>query len=781
MQYLSKKPLTPPTRPKRRITSVWTKLVLLALIAAVLSLTPGVALAHGYIVRAIPEDRAVLERSPTRVQYWFSEDLEPEFSTLTIRDGAGNIVATGGVPENDLSLLAARVPSNLPDGAYVVEMRLAFASDGHVIFESRVFFVGAASDVAGGGGEKTAVPSEVVWRAGLLISTMLLFGVFTLYGTVLIPAWGNPKHKAGLLPPRVMNRLNAIVAAGLIGAFAANILALIQQATVLFGASVDRVLSEGLWNVVRIGTRFGDTWNVRMLLLIVIALLFAASIRFRRDNPEVVRPLWSANTWAMALVIGMWSISAHAAGALTLPWIALFSDWIHGAASGFWAGGLAALVLVLPAALAPYEGDARRQVLFAALRRFSRIATAALFVVVATGIYNALNWINAPSEIASGYGMALGVKLLFVLLLVGVGFAHNAALNPKRYERWVRLNGRMRSFLPSLRLESLIVVGTLIAAGLLSATPPPDPELTGQTTPPPQVSTGIEGYTIAATLTPGGPGVNTYDVVVTRDGQPVDDLSVRLRFADPALDWRGEWHVLEAIGDGLYTTVGDDLNAAGDWWALIDIGTDEPVRAAFDLTISEDAAVIQSRDPNAFTLLALGGVVIAIGYALTPLARRFYNWLDISPASVTIALGATAAGIAVVVIGVLAAQQASEQYNVTVNPPPQIVNAVLPDQTSLERGRALFDASCPGWSGTRALDELVDRLPRTRDEELYAYVGDGWRSLPPCGELDDADHWDIVNYVRSLEIANLQLIADAPGAAASETTTSQPSTASDRM
>ncbi|MDX2140983.1 MAG: copper resistance protein CopC [Chloroflexota bacterium] len=106
--------------------------------------------AHGYLIRAIPEDRAVLERSPARVQYWFSEGLEPQYSTIVVRDQAGNEIATGGLSENDDKLLTVRLPNNLPDGAYTVDLRLAFASDGHVIVERRVFFVGEA--VAGVGG-----------------------------------------------------------------------------------------------------------------------------------------------------------------------------------------------------------------------------------------------------------------------------------------------------------------------------------------------------------------------------------------------------------------------------------------------------------------------------------------------------------------------------------------------------------------------------------------------------------------------------------------------------
>ncbi|MBE2272288.1 MAG: CopD family protein, partial [Anaerolinea sp.] len=695
---------------------------------------------------SIPENRAVLERSPARVSYWFSEDLEPEFSTITVRDSAGTVIADGGVaPESD-SLLTARLPSNLPDGAYIVDLRLAFASDGHVIAESRTFFVGAASGgVSGTGTESSVVVPEVLWRAALLISTLLLFGTFTTYALVLVPAWGSSTYPAGWLPPRVINRLAWIIGVSLLGAFVASIAALLQQTSVFFGADLGRVIGDGLWNVVRIGTRFGDTWNARLLLLGVIAALFGASLYFRRENPALLRPLWVASAWGMALVLGAWSVSAHAAGSLTLAWVALISDWLHGMASGFWVGGLAALTLVLPVALQPYTGESRRTALLAALNRFSPIAATGLIVVVTTGVYNALNWFYRPADLATGYGGSLAIKLLLVALLIGVGAVHHMAL--RRYERFLNLTRRAREFLPTLRLESGLVLAVLIAVGWLSATPPPDPDLAGETLPAPRLSADVNGYTLSASITPGGPGVNTYDVVITRDGAPVDGLTLRAQFADPARDWRGEWHLLEDVGDGLYAAVGDDLNQAGAWWTLIDVAD---ARTAFTVSIDPAAAVIQQRPPNVAQLAALLTVIAALGYAAYPLARRVYKTLDLSPAAVTVAVITVGACAVISVVGMVAAFAVQQNYAATVSPPPSIVNTVLPDQASLDRGTALLTAACPAWlADSPDLDALAERLGRTRDEDLFAMTRDGWRGLPPCADLTETERWDVVNTLRS--------------------------------
>ena len=77
-----------------------------------------------------------------------------------------------------------------------------------------------------------------------------------------------------------------------------------------------------------------------------------------------------------------------------------------------------------------------------------------------------------------------------------------------------------------LLLGSLLVIGTV---GLLSATPVPVPPDIQDTVPPPSGTQMAGDTTVTMTVTPGGPGVNTYDVLVTQDDQPVDNLDVRVQ------------------------------------------------------------------------------------------------------------------------------------------------------------------------------------------------------------------------------------------------------------
>ncbi|MBZ0280099.1 MAG: CopD family protein [Anaerolineae bacterium] len=727
--------------------------LLITLLMLVLGVRP--AAAHGFLIRAIPDDRAVLERAPVRLQYWFSEGLEPAFSSITVRDQTGTIIAEGGVTPENTSLLAARLPRGLRDGAYIVDMRIAFASDGHVIAQSSVFFIGqAVGGVAGSAANTQADPLEVIWRGLALSSTMLLFGMFAVYSGILLPAWGNPAFRAGGLPPRVMHRINWVIAIGLVIAFAAGVMALLQQAMTFFNTDLSAVISQQLWSVTRVGTRFGEIWSGRMLLLGAVAVMFGLSLYFREEQPENVRPFLSANLWAMALVIGSFSIGSHGAGSLMLPWVAVFNDWLHGLAVGFWAGGVAALALMLPSALAPLEGDARRLALLAVMRRFSRWAVAALVIVISSGIYSATNWFYTPADVTqTPFGGALLFKLILVAVLVAVGATHHIALRPERYQQFEVIIRRVNNFVPTLRLEMLIVAFVLVSAGWLSATPIPVPPL-ANAVPPPNASQQVGDLNIILTITPGGPGVNTYDTLITKDGHPMDEAAVRLQLVHPERDWRGKWEIAEGAESGLYVAAGAEIDREGLWWSLVDVtlpdGTTQ--RAAFDWNITNAASVLQSRPPTIVNVLALFGVMVAVGWVLYPAAYRVYQRLDLSPAAVTVAVGAVVATVFVTVLGNAFIQNLSAEYQATLNPPPQVVNTVLPNAESLLRGQSLYAADCVGWEG-RSLAELIARLPRTRDDQLFYATRDGWNGLPACnGNWTDSQRWDVVNALRTLEV-----------------------------
>ncbi|MBI1282661.1 MAG: hypothetical protein GC179_31330 [Anaerolineaceae bacterium] len=730
-------------------------IALAVLLVLTISLSLNRVSAHGYLLRSIPEDRAVLEHAPARLQYWFSEALEARFTTLSLRNQKGDVVASGAVSPDNNTLLTARLPPNLPDGAYIVDMRIAFASDGHVIAQSIVFFVDKeVSGVNGQAALNQANPLEVVWRILTLSSTILLLGTCLLYSTILVPAWGSKSYRAGLLPPRIMGALNRLMIAGLAVAFIGNIIAMLQQSMAFFDADLAQVISQSLWTVVRVGTRFGDLWSARMLLLVMVSVLFGLSLYLRNDQPETVRPFWTANGWALLLMVGTFSAGSHAAGSIIWPWIATLIDWLHVVGVGLWAGGLAALALILPIALAPYQGDQRRQALLAVMKRFSRLATACVVLVIATGIYSAATWLYTPSDVTSTpFGSALVLKLLLVAGLLLIGFVHHMALQPDRYARWSSFTNRVRNFIPSLRLESLLAFAVLASVGLLSATPVPIPYFIEESVPSPTAAQPVGNLTVNLTITPGGPGVNTYDILVTRSGQPVDGLNIRMQMVNPQRDIRGNWDSTENAENGLYITAGAEIDRAGQWWSLLDITLPDGSvqRAAFNWDITDAASVEQSQPARPQQVIALALVLAAVGWVLYPSAQWVYQRLDLRPASIAIAFSAVVGLILLTIIGIVIIQNTETQYQEALNPPPQVINEIIPDEASLERGKALYESSCPKWQSADQT-QLIERLPRTRDDQLFIATGESWQSFPACdASLSTSQRWDIVNFIRTFQ------------------------------
>ena len=718
--------------------------------------------AHGYVLRAIPADRSTLERPPTRLQYWFSEALEPRFSAINLRDQTGKIIASGGVAQDSLSLLSLRVPSGLPDGAYIVELRPAFASDGHVIAESRVFFVGEeVGGVSGSAVDDRAIPLEALWRFLLSIANMTLFGASFAYAAVLLPAWGNPRLPTGGLPPRVMRRLRNGFALAVAIAISANALALLQQSMVFFNTEASQVVEGGLWEVVRIGSRFGDIWTLRMVLLIFTAMLIFAAEYMRETVPQISVGIWKSLPWLGALFIGLSMITSHAAGALVLPWVAILVNWIHALAVAGWVGGLFALALVMPVALAPYAEDERRRARAAVLMTFSRLAKFMVIIALVSGAYNALNYFASPAEIATSYGGALGRKLALVCMLLLAGAWQHLALRPvllarirgKLERAGIRLGGfRIGSREGMLRLEVLLALATLLTAAWLSATPIPEPQSAAPDVAVPQSTQTAGDFTITAAALPGGPGVNTYDLLLSRAGAPAADLELYLQLVHPEQGRRSPWQRAEEVEAGIYVAAGDDINRSGDWQALVDIVEDDSMtRAAFAWEISAAAAVRQSREANPLQVISLATVLIALGALAYPAGKRLLVKLKLGIKSCLLAGGALVVALGAMGIGAELIAEQQREYERTLNPPPERVNLVLPDADSLARGAALYEEHCLLWQGQSAdFRALRAQLSSVGDDFLFAVVTDGWRNLPRCsGELGEGQVWDIVNYFRT--------------------------------
>ena len=107
------------------------RLILVAAAAAVLAAFPATALAHAELVRAIPADGSTVTGPVTVVSGRYSQDLTPA-SSLTVVDGSGATVASGGVDPRDGRRMLARPDVPFSNGTYTVKSTAISAEDGDI-------------------------------------------------------------------------------------------------------------------------------------------------------------------------------------------------------------------------------------------------------------------------------------------------------------------------------------------------------------------------------------------------------------------------------------------------------------------------------------------------------------------------------------------------------------------------------------------------------------------------------------------------------------------------
>ncbi len=113
----------------RRSRMLW--MVIASIVLGVLG-RPASAWAHAKLLRAQPASGSTVKTVPTVVRAWFSEELDPKTSILSVWDSRGRRVddGKGGVDLNDLdrkSMIAA-VKLTGP-GVYTVKWKAVSADD----------------------------------------------------------------------------------------------------------------------------------------------------------------------------------------------------------------------------------------------------------------------------------------------------------------------------------------------------------------------------------------------------------------------------------------------------------------------------------------------------------------------------------------------------------------------------------------------------------------------------------------------------------------------------
>jgi putative copper export protein/mono/diheme cytochrome c family protein len=298
-------------------------------------------------------------------------------------------------------------------------------------------------------------------------AVILLTGVFAfeclIAGPALRLARAPPVNLVGL-----HRRLGWLAWVSLALAIGSGAAWLVAVAAGMSGKPLSVALSQGAEWVVLTRTRFGEDWQLRLALAVVLGLCLLA----RRWASEAIG--WAALLLAAAMLASLaWAghgaSTPGAAGDLHLA-----ADFLHLLAAGLWLGTLPPLILFL-AEERRTGGPGWAAVTATATRRYSTMAIAGVTVLLAGGLIN--TWFLAgtvPALVGTGYGRLLLTKIgLFVAMLM-VAAVNLLRLTPRLARGGVpnvvrRTVARLQS---NAGIETAFGLGVVAVVSVLGTIPP---------------------------------------------------------------------------------------------------------------------------------------------------------------------------------------------------------------------------------------------------------------------------------------------------------------------
>ncbi len=310
-----------------------------------------------------------------------------------------------------------------------------------------------------------------------------------------------------------------------------------------------------------IGTRFGTVWSLRLVAFAALGTLTAL--------PAVGWAPRAGRLAAGALAAFLCLTPALAGHASTVDPRALLTpaNFVHVSAMSVWVGGVATLLLAVPAATRRIEPPERTQLLASVVTRFSTIAIFAVAALVGSGVAQAIPELESLSDlIDTAFGRALLAKVVLLVLLLALGAWNRQRARPQlarlaeRHEPPGRVGALLRR---SLRAEALLMVTVLGVTAALVSYPPPS------TARGPFADTlDVGPAQLELTVDPARPGANELHMYLFRrsDGAQYDrvkELRVSASLPEKQI---GPLHLrADKAGPGHYVVRRAQIAPAGDW------------------------------------------------------------------------------------------------------------------------------------------------------------------------------------------------------------------------
>lgn len=513
------------------------------------------ASAHANYVRSNPAADARLVRPPTEVRVAFSEPPDPKGSTIQVVDDTGrrwDLADTRASGEEN-GLVVGLKP--IGDGGYLVAWTTVSAVDGHETKGSFAFVVGDGPLPALADVPNVAAPPSPLEVAGRAVSYA---GIALALGTALF---------------------------GLIVYAAADIRERHRERQLLIGAAALIVIGSAAMVVAQ-----GDRLPPRLELLLSVRLLAGLGVGAALSGlvtPRTRRALVLGCAGVAALTA---TLVAHATALGNVKDMAL--DLVHILAVSAWTGGVVAFLWIHLR-----TRDLDPVALRRTTRRFSFVALTSVGLLVTAGTLQAFDRLVLLQDLyETPYGIALLVKIVLLGIVLAV-----AAFNLLRFGP----QGDRRALIRGTAIETALLVGIFVAAGVLTALAPPAQPTGAAFDQTQQVS----GTRIQLLVPTANPGRNRFVVRIQEGLTPVSNAEkVALRFTMIEHDMGQSELIATERAPGEYVATGSPTAMYGTWKVetIVRLAGKDDIRALFVVPVAAQAgqgATAIALSANAYSLV----------------------------------------------------------------------------------------------------------------------------------------------------------------------------------
>ena len=517
------------------------------------------ASAHPFLLDSEPGQGQNAPAGTIQIITNYSEAVEIGFSELKVYDANGNQIDNRDTAYNggETSLVITTQP--LEDGVYTITSKVLSKVDGHLVQAAIVFGVGdvkidSALLEKQESSETTFIPESIARFPGLVGQTIVLGGVI-----VSITIWSSQQTRFREVFTDINEqfkvKFSKIIGYGVIATFASNFIMLGVQTWRLETSPLDVI-----------GTTFGTTWLIRMIITIIIIGLWFWMEKKKQITIKGQIPLLIASL----ILIATTTMMGHGASTeLEAPWIL---DYTHNLLSSIWIGGVIFFAFVALPTITKTDNSTKEKIALSLIPRFSGLFIIAIGILIITG--PTLLWFlddNVASLTDSTYGKLILIKIGIAAVMIAFGGLYQVKFL-KNIHDFEKLNISKKISKP-LKVEAGLGIALLAVVALLVNSSLPAGEI--QSADALQGTFGFESTLFSENakfdvkVLPAGIGSNTISVIVSSyDNKPLADISgVKIKVSNPQKNISPiEADVTENIQDSITKYSGDAIfGFAGNW------------------------------------------------------------------------------------------------------------------------------------------------------------------------------------------------------------------------